>query len=397
MKKQNKPFSFLEVSCITIVTSLVMFILGAIIIYNRLGGINYTLLKNDSDLQEFINEYENLVDNYYDELDRAKVIKGAISGMYNAIDDPYTTYLDSKNSENLYVTLNGQYRGIGIKIEKTENIIRIIEVFNDSPAIKSGLKVGDLITSVNDKDVSNMEVDEVASIIKESSDNLVRIDVIRDGLELIFDIDVQNLLVPVVNSEILSKNNLNIGYISLSVFNDTADDQFMSALASLESSGFDSLIIDLRNNNGGYLEAAKNISELFLPKDKTIYSLKNKKTQTSYKDKTDEYKDYKIAVIINKQTASASEILASALKYSYGATLIGQTTYGKGKVQEMATLSDGTIVKYTTSEWLTPNGDCIDGIGLKPDYEIDFNSEQYNIGDIYSDSQILYALEYLVS
>ena len=183
--------------------------------------------------------------------------------------------------------------------------------------------------------------------------------------------------------------------ISLSVFNDTADIQFEKAISILENSSIEYLIIDLRGNSGGYLEVAKNIAEMFIEKDRIIYSLESKTSKTDYKDKTNEKRNYKIAVIINRNSASASEILAAALKYSYGAVLVGETSYGKGKVQERASLSNGNTVKYTSALWLTPKGDCIDGIGLIPDYPVAFDVSKYDSKDIYTDSQILYALNNL--
>ncbi len=397
MKKKNRIFSFLDVSIIVVVTSLIMCFLGCVLVYKHLGGINYSLLASDEKLGEFISVYNDLVDNYYDTLDKDQLIDGAISGMYSKIDDPYTSYLDTDSTNSLNETLAGEYEGIGITIYKNDDGNTLIdEVFEGSPAERSGLLAGDILLSVNGQEVTNMEAENVTNLIKTGSDQKVSLTVNRGGTTLSFDTQIEKLYVPAVKSQILQKNGHNVGYIRLTVFNDTADIQFTNALNKLENNGIESLIIDLRDNTGGYLEVAKNIAEIFIEKGKTIYSLQNKDETVNYLDETSEKRDYNIIVVINKASASASEILASALKYSANARLLGITSYGKGKVQEKVDLSDGTIVKYTSAKWLTPNGDCIDGIGLTPDIPVEFNADTYNKDDISTDLQVMDALNNLV-
>ena len=161
----------------------------------------------------------------------------------------------------------------------------------------------------------------------------------------------------------------------VSKFNQTVYDQFVDALEKLEKDNIDGLVIDLRDNTGGYLAAATKMAKLFLENGKVIYSLNEKNGSTVSKDDTDEARTYPVYVLVNGNTASASEILAAALRDSYGAKLVGSTTYGKGKVQKTSTLSDGTMYKYTSAKWLTPNGLCIDEVGLKPDIEIDASAD----------------------
>lgn len=396
MKNKNKIFSFFDVAVVVVITSVIMYFLGGLLIFRHLGGVNYSLLGNDEKLQEFISAYNGIVNNYYDSLDKDALIDGAINGMYSTIDDPYTTYLDSDNTNYLNDSLSGKYEGIGIRIEATDEAVKVIEVFEDSPAKKAGIQVGDIITEINGKPITSNNTTDAVNMIKKSENEEVKIVVNRNGSSLTFDVKIDDLLVPVVDVKLLNRNNQNVGYIKLSIFNDTADVQFENALSKLENSGISSLIIDLRGNTGGYLEVAKNIAEMFLEKNKIIYSLENKDSKETYKDKTSEKRNYKVVVLTNGSSASASEILAAALKYSYGATLIGEKTYGKGKVQERASLTDGTTVKYTTAKWLTPKGDCIDEVGLSPDYEVAFDEGNYNIDDIYSDSQVIYSLNYLV-
>ena len=183
--------------------------------------------------------------------------------------------------------------------------------------------------------------------------------------------------------------NTNIGYIAIEKFSENLGTQVKNALNELETKNINSLIIDVRDNAGGYLTSAEDVSNLFLKNGKTIYSLEANGSKVSYNDKTDEHRDYPIVVLINGGSASAAEILAAALKDSYGATLVGAKTYGKGKVQQVVSLNSGDSVKYTSAKWLTPLGICIDGVGISPDYNVEFSL----VSEI--DSQLEKAIELL--
>lgn len=390
MKKNKKSFSFLEVSVIVVLSSFVMSFLGASLIYKHLGGVNFSLINEDQGLRELIGAYNNLLDNYYDELDKKDLINGAISGMYGVVGDPYTTYLDKNSSNSLDDSLNGKYKGIGVKIGQEEGKLKIFEVFEDSPAKTAGVEVGDIILKIDDEDVTGMSTEDLTNKIKDKKSFRLTLD--RGGNSLEVNLSVSEMFVPVVSSTVIDHNGKRVGYLTLTIFNDTADEQMNKHLSKLETAGIDSLIIDLRNNSGGYLQIAQNIAEMFLEKGKVIYSLESKSSKEDTKDATSEKRNYKINVLINKGSASASEILAAALKYSYGARLVGNTSYGKGKVQERSNLSNGTEVKFTTAKWLTPNGDCIDGVGLQPDVMADLNNDTYNPDNILTDDQLLQAL-----
>lgn len=394
MKKSKKIFSFFDVAVIVIICSFIMCFLGATIVYKRLGGIDYSLLSNDEDMKRFVGAYNELIDNYYDSLDKKTLIDGAVSGMYEVTGDPYTTYLDYNTSEALDDSLDGEYTGIGISVSSLNGAVVIVNVFKDSPAEKAGLVKGDVIKKVDGEAVTSDNSGEVIGKIKTAKK--VALTVESAGSEKTLEIETTTMLVPVVNSQVFERNGKKIGYIALTVFNDTADIQFTNALTELEKSGIESLIVDLRSNTGGYLQITENIIEMFLEKDKVMYSLENKSSSTVIKDDTSEHREYPIDVLINKNSASAAEIMAAALKYSYGAKLVGIESYGKGKVQERSNLEDGSSLKYTTAKWLTPNGDCIDGIGLQPDIEI-LQSEDHDYNDIYTDTQFMKALEDLAA
>ena len=219
---------------------------------------------------------------------------------------------------------------------------------------------------LNGNDITNSSAADVSNSIKKSNQSSVELSVLRDGITITKTVNIKNVNVPSV-----SKENFNdIGYIKIDTFSNTTYTQFKEALEALEKNNINGLVIDVRNNGGGYLNSAAEIAELFIEKGKNIYGLENKKGKTFYEDNTKTQRNYKIAVLINSSSASASEILASALKESYGATIIGTTSYGKGTVQETSKLSSGGMVKYTTAYWLTPNGNSVNNVGIKPDIEI---------------------------
>lgn len=391
MKKGKKVFNFMEVTIVAIVSSLVMCLLGGVIVYRRLGGIDFSLLGKDGDLKSFISAYNNLVDNYYDEVEKKELIDGAIEGMYASTGDPYTMYLDKNNAESLDESLNGHYDGVGIVMSKNDNNEQVLtQVVIDSPAEKAGLLPGDILKQIDGEDLTGKSGDYISEKILELQSFKITVD--RMGQLIEANLSVEKLYKPVVESRIIEENGKKIGYIKLSVFNDTSDLQISSHLSRLESVGIDSLILDLRSNTGGYLQMAENIAEMFLENGKIIYSLDGKTEHEIIVDSTNEKRRYPIVVLINERSASASEILAGALKYSYGATIVGKKSYGKGKVQKVSELTDGTSLKYTSAKWLMPNGECLDGTGLKPDIEIEYEEAD----PTYKDTQIMGAVKNLV-
>lgn len=393
MKKRKKVFSFLDVSVIVIICSFVMCFLGATLVYKHLGGVNFSLLNEDNNLKEFISAYNNLVDNYYDSLDKKDLIEGAIAGMYKVTGDPYTTYLDENSSSSLDESLNGKYKGVGIAIKENENGEMVLDsVYEDSPAEAAGFQPGDILYKVGETEVTRTNLNDLIETIKKSDS--IELTVLRNGTQITAEVGSKEILKPALETMMYDRGEKKIGYIKLSVFSDTADIQFGNALSKLEGQGINSLVIDVRGNSGGYLQVAQNIAEMFIEKGKPIYSLESKDKTETTKDQTSEKRTYPVVVLMNKSSASASEILAAALKYSQGAKLVGTNSYGKGKVQERSTLSNGTELKYTTARWLTPIGTCIDGVGLTPDVEVELG-EDYNYNDINTDTQLMKALESL--
>lgn len=393
--KDKKPtFELWEVLVITLVSSVIMGLSTGYVAYR--SNKNYVNTGNEY-INELVKSYNNITANYYDNIDEKSLVDAAINGMLNYLGDPYTTYLDKTNTNSLTDALAGTYEGIGIEVSKNgNNEIEVKTVFDDTPSSEAGLLVGDVILKINEEDVTTKTTTDAVAIIKSSKSSNIKLQIKRN--EEIKDIDVvrKELYLPVVSSELLNQNDKNIGYIAVEKFSETVFEQFSKELNKLEKNSLDGLIIDLRNNTGGFLVGATKMAELFLEKGKVIYSLQSKLDNEVTKDETDEKRDYKVYILVNKSSASASEILAAALKYSYGAKLVGTTTYGKGKVQKTSKLSDGTMYKYTSAKWLTPSGDCIDGIGLSPDLNVELSEEYANNMTKENDNQLQMALYEIV-
>jgi len=364
---EKKGYSLVHVIIIIVVTSIISGITTGVIFTKSTTndrGINYSKLIVDENVQEFLDIYSEIVSEYYEDVNKNEMIEKAIDGMMEYLDETYTTYLDQNEADVLMDQLNGTYEGVGITIKER----KVINVLKDSPAEKSGVLSGDVITEVNGVSVVDKTGDEIVALIKENSQN-VSLEVLRGDEALFFNLVSETLNVPSVSYNVVE--NTRIGNLKISVFSNSLSEEVKHAINKLLESGIEKLIIDLRGNTGGYLEQAYKTASLFTSKGKVIYSLSAKTGTETYTDKDDSSQKIPIVVLVNKSTASAAEILAAALKDSYGAKLVGTITYGKGKVQHTHSLSDGGLVKYTSSKWLRPNGTCIDGVGIKPDYTID--------------------------
>lgn len=365
-KERSASFNLLEVIIIIIMTSLVVGVSTGVIVYKNYKSDVGITESDGKYFKELKKAYDNIINGYVEKVDEAKLIDAAIEGMYNYLGDPYTSYIDQSSTDDLTDRLNGEYTGIGVEITKIEEGIIVINVFENGPAYNAGIEPGDILVKLNGNDITNSSAADVSNSIKNSNQSSVELSVLRDGITITKTVNIKNVNVPSV-----SKENFNdTGYIKIDTFSNTTYTQFKEALEALEKNNINGLVIDVRNNGGGYLNSAAEIAELFIEKGKNIYGLENKKGKTFYEDNTKTQRNYKIAVLINSSSASASEILASALKESYGATIIGTTSYGKGTVQETSKLSSGGMVKYTIAYWLTPNGNSVNNVGIKPDIEI---------------------------
>lgn len=373
---KKTKFELWEVIAITLFSSLVMSFCTGYLVYKSSCG-KVTSVNGDEYLAELYKAYDEIKSNYYSSVDLGSLVDAGIKGMFSYLGDPYTTYLDKDQTDNLTDSLKGTQHGIGVLINLSDEEKKIIisKVYDNTPAKEAGLVSGDEIVKVNDKLVSESEnLKDITALIKSSDE--VRLVIQRDGVDKEYTLKTADFYNPSVEENIIEgANGDKIGYLQISKFNETAYEQFNQKLNKIEATGINSLIIDLRGNTGGFLSAATKISELFLKKGEVIYSLNEQSgTKVTY-DETEESRNYKVFVLVNESSASASEILAAALQDSYGAILVGTTTYGKGKVQKTNKMNDGTMYKYTSAKWLTPKDECIDGVGLKPDIEISNGDE----------------------
>lgn len=340
--------------------------------------------------------YDTIMSEYYKDVDSDKLIEGAINGMLESLDDEHTMYFDKKSKEEFDSELSGNYYGIGAQIQLTsDETIKITKVFDDSPAKKAGLKEEDVFVSVDGTSVKGKNATEVANMLKSDSVKTSTIVVKRNDKELTFKVTKENITLFSVSSEMLDNNGKNVGYLSVSIFGQKTYSQFKDALTKLEKQDMDSLIIDLRGNTGGYLSTVTNMLEEFIDKGNVIYQIQSSSGVKQYKTVKASEKKYKIVVLIDGGSASASEIMSAAMKEVYGATLVGQTTYGKGTVQTTKNLSNGSMIKYTIEKWLTPSGKNIDKEGIKPDYEIELGDSYKNNPTKENDAQLQKALDLL--
>lgn len=373
--KNSKVFNLSWILGIVVVTSIISALTTGVIIYNnnKIGNkLSYSDLSKDEKLNQFLEVYANITSDYYQDVNKEELLEKAISAMMSYLGDDYTTYLNNDNTNDLMSQLAGRYNGIGVAINNEDK--SITKVYDDTPASAAGIQAGDIIIGVNDTDVSSISASEVVNMIKNNKDYFSL--KLKRGEEIVsVSVKNENIMSPNIEYKVIE--NTKIGYMSIDAFSSTLDVQMQKALKKLESEGITSLIIDLRNNTGGYLDMASKVTSMFIKKGEKIYSLSEKNQVNHYFDETDEHREYPIIILTNNNTASASEIMTAALKESYGAVLVGETTFGKGKVQQTMKLDDGSMVKYTSAYWLTPNGTCIDEVGITPNYLVS-NEEVLN-------------------
>ena len=346
-------------------------------------------LDENENFEIFVDIWEKLHEEYLyqDQLDDDEMLKKAIAGMMEAVEDTYTTFQDEEAAKSFLDLLANEYEGIGVSVELIGNNFTIISPFKGSPAEKAGLKPNDIIIAVDGKNIVGQNLYESISQIKGLAGTSTELTIIRGINEFNFTVKREAIVYDNVEVEYIKSNGKKIAYIEIINFGDNTYDRFQGiALESIDD-GVDGFIIDLRNNPGGYLNMAIEIASLYTKTSKTIANLKYENgSKTAYKSSADgELADYKTIVLVNEGSASASEILAGALQDHNLATIIGETTFGKGSVQEYKEYDNGTVFKFTTANWLTPEGRVIDKNGIIPDHSIT------NIGN--NDNQLEYALE----
>lgn len=376
MKKNKCYYRLLELIFVIATSTVIGMLSGGAAIYSMFQVKDNTYIERNNDLEEVSNVYHEILNNYYKDVNKKDLIEGAIEGMLSKLDDPYSTYLNEDEKSSFDDRLNGEYSGLGIEIQNDSNgNILIVNVFEGSPASKANLKAGDIINKVNGVEVKGTPSEDVASSIKGSKEQVIGLNIIRNNSSFDVEIKRERITISSVTSKIFERNGKRVGYLYLSIFANNTYAQFNEALKYLEREKIDSLIIDVRSNSGGYLSIVSNMLELFLKKGDVLYQIEDHNGVTKRLDTTEAKRTYPIAVLTNEYSASASEILAAALKESYGAIIVGTTTYGKGTVQQTMDVGAGGMAKLTTQKWLTPNGNWIHEKGIVPTNEVKLSAE----------------------
>lgn len=339
---------------------------------------------------------ETVKESYTGDIDDDQMEEYMYKGMMASLGDPYSAYYTSEEYEELTTETTGSYEGIGVVMQQDVNTgeVKVVRCYEGAPGEKAGLLPEDVLVEVNGESVSGMELSEVVDKVKNSQDQVAHLTIAREGESEYLEIDVhlEEVNIPVVQSEMLEDN---IGYIALYEFTEQTEPQYMEAFEALKDQGMERLIIDVRNNPGGLLTSVCDILEDILPEGLIVYTEDKNGEREEYTCDGENELDIPLAVLVNGNSASASEIFAGAIQdYSKG-TIVGTTTFGKGIVQSLIPFNDGSAIKTTTAKYYTPSGKCIHGTGIQPDVEVELSEglEQETSISHEEDNQLQKAIE----
>jgi carboxyl-terminal processing protease len=346
------------------------------------------------DFSLFWEAYHKLQEKFVDKekIDIQKIIYGAISGMVNSLQDPYTVFLTPEQSKRFEEDVKGTFEGVGMEIGIKKGQLQVIAPLEGTPAQRAGLKAGDKILKIDDKSTEGMTLEEAVSLIRGPKGTKVKLTIFREGWEKEREFEIVREVIQVPSLKWEMKDD--IIYLRIYQFSERASFDFAKAAIEILSKPSQKMILDLRDNPGGYLEVAQDIAGWFLEEGKTVVieDFGNGERKEYKSEGPAKFSDYKIVVIINQGTASGAEILAGALRDNLGTILIGEKSFGKGSVQEMEKLSGGSSLKITVAKWLTPKGKLISEIGLEPDVKVEMTEKDFEEG---KDPQLDKAIEIL--
>jgi carboxyl-terminal processing protease len=381
------------ISILIITTLYVGFSIG--FYYGEIEGRTKIAPSNDLDMSLFWEAYNLLKEKYVDteKFDSEQMVYGAISGMVESLDDPYTVFFDPEDAKIFEEDVSGEFQGVGMEIAIKDNQLTVVSPLDGTPAQRAGMKSGDKILKVDDISTVDITIDKAVKIIRGPEGSEVCLTVYREEWGEIKEIKIvrEMIKIPSVKWELKDDN---IAYIKIYHFSGTAGHDFADMASEVLDSSARKIVLDLRNNPGGYLETSQNIAGWFVEKGQivTIEDFGDKRDTREYKAKGPaKFASYPMVVLINEGSASASEILAGALRDNRGVKLIGEKSFGKGTVQELAKLTEGSL-KITVASWLTPNGDQITDNGLEPNIKVELTEEDF---DQDKDPQLDKAIEIL--
>lgn len=351
-------------------------------------GIDWTVVDEKLEI------IQRTIDVYYkDEINQSKLVDGIYKGFVEGLGDPYSVYYTKEEYNELLESSSGIYYGIGAFLQQKDYGVLVMKPIPNSPAEEAGLLAGDVFVKVDDVDVTAEDVTTIAARVRGPEGTKVTVTIKREGEKepIVFELERREIETPTVSYEMMKDG---IGYISILEFDDITLEQFEKALQELQNTGMTALVLDLRDNPGGNLDTVVKIADDMLPKGLIVYTEDKYGTKKEFSSDGTHRLEIPLAVLINENSASAAEILAGAIKDYQTGTLIGTTTFGKGIVQQVLPLGDGTGIKVTTSKYFTPNGNDIHGIGIEPDIELEFDDEAYQ-KDENADNQLDRAIEVL--
>lgn len=403
--EEKKRYKVYKIIMLVVLVAFITFLITSITFYqyfvkgNSLNKYLALMTSDESqDISQTLDTYRAVIDKYYlGEVDEESLKEGAIKGYIEGLGDPYTEYISKEDMQDYLEDTMGNFVGIGIYMVKdTEtNRIMILTPIKNSPAERAGIRPGDYIIAVDGEEYTGDDLTVISTKIKGEEGTTVKLQILRGEETLDFEITRENIVVNPVDGEVLENN---IGYIEFSSFDEGTAEQFKTKFEELQSQGITSLIIDLRNNGGGIVDEALQIAGYIADKDSVLlYEVDKDNNETVETNESDPIINMPVIILTNENTASSSEILAGALKDLGKAKTVGTKTYGKGVIQQILTLPDGSGVKITTEKYLTPNRTEINKIGIEPDETVELPDEVENVLNVErsQDTQLQKAIEML--
>ena len=402
--EEQKKFRIYKIIMINAIVAFITFFITSIGMYHLLNngsignGTVFAKTSSDSNIDSTLKRYRNVIDKYFlGEVDEEKLKEGAIKGYIEGLDDPYTEYISKEDMKDYMDDTMGNFVGIGIyMVKNTEsNKVQILAPIKNSPAEKAGVLPGDLIVAVDDVQYTGDDMSIVSKKIKGEEGTSVKLEVLRGNETKTFDLKRESIKVNPVEGKVL---NNNIGYIEFSSFDEGTGKDFKAKYEELKKQGIKSLIIDLRNNGGGIVDEALEIADYIADKGSVLlYEVDKNNNEEIQKSENDPIINLPIVILTNENTASSSEILAGALRDLGKAKTCGTKTYGKGVIQTVLTLTDGSGLKITAEKYLTPNKTEINKIGIEPDEKVELPDSVKNVLTVEEkdDTQLQKAIEML--
>ena len=362
--EDSNKFSPGEVIIVMILSLILGLVLGGFVVSTRYSSKGVKNVEGDVN---YI--FDNISKDFYGEYDKKKLNENSIYGMLNSLNDPYATYISKEDVKTYNENLEGEFVGIGVEILQEENNYPVVQkVFEGGPSEKAGVQVNDVIVKVEGEDIAGLNINDIVSKIKiNKPGSKVKITVRREEQDIELEIERARVISESVSVSFENRNNRNIAIVSISSLTKNTFSEFKKAYEKIKKENADGIILDLRNNTGGYMSAAKNIASMFLDKNSVIYKTESKGGKEVIKDYDKQEIKLETVIVVNCSTASGAEMLAATLSENLGFKVVGGTTYGNGRIQKVYELNNGAFVKFTTARWLTPNGVDIEGNGVSID------------------------------